>query len=573
MSLHFRRARLVASLSLCVAAGASAQESVEELLKKSANLGQRADYADAIATLKKARQLAPRNYQVNLLLGVDLLRSGRAKDAVEPLRLAAEINSQDGAPAAYLGEAFAVMGDFFLAVGAFQNAIFRSPKSEEVWTKWADFDLERFRVLKLQLQTSQRGMATVLRVDAEGLGSGTQEREDLLRRSALADPEQSGIWGEAGREQLQAGLREEAAASLKMARDRQPQQLWTLRLEARMAAAQGDWQEAERILLEVGSHSPAVLRKELRSWPRALVPGDNVRGEIWSCIRQGSTDCLARVALSDDSVLKGEEQLFAEERWERLSAMPPPPLHDEHAWFRRGAAQAELNDCTGAILALERGLDSAAERAAFWLELCYASEAERAVSQLVALGRQVIVHRLRGDMLVRIKGDAKSATDEYIKAIRLEPDGPGLTERLAQAYMSAGDMQKARLTAQKALVLDPNRPQALRLLAVLAMNERDYSGALIFLNKMLAINPQDAWTRVHAGIAYGQTGRPERAIRYLQPALAGGYPDERGALHAALSGILHKLGREQEAQGAAQKAQRLADDFQRGIKKSFDDHY
>lgn len=573
MPLHFRRARLVASLFLCVAAGAAAQESVEELLKESASLGQRADYAEAIATLKKARQLAPRNYRVNLLLGVDLLRSGRAKDAVEPLRLAAEINSRDGAPAAYLGEAFAVMRDFSSAAEAFQNAIFRSPKSEEVWTKWADFDLERFRILKLQLQTTQRGVATVLRVDAEGLGSGTQEREDLLRRSALADPEQSGIWGEAGGEQLQAGLREEAAASLKTARDRQPQGLWTLRLEARMAAAQGDWQEAERSLLEVGSHSPAVLRKELRSWPRALVPGDNVRGEIWSCIRQGSTDCLARIAFSDDSVLNSDEQLFAQERWERLSAMPPPPLHDEPAWFRRGAAQAELNDCTRAIIALERGLDSAAERAAFWLELCYASEAERAVSQLAALGRQVTVHRLRGDMLVRIKGDAKSATDEYIKAIRLEPDGPGLTERLAQAYMSAGDMQKARLTAQKALMLDPNRPQALRLLAVLAMNERDYSGALIFLNKMLAANPQDAWTQVQAGIAYGQTGRPERAIRYLQPALAGGYPDERGALHATLSGILHKLGREQEAQRAAQKAERLADDFQRGIKKSFDDHY
>src|SRR5712692_1800034 len=240
MSLHFRSVCIVASLSCSLVAGGAAQKSFEELLKEGAALSQRADYAGAIVTLKEARQVVPRNYAVNLLLGVDLLRNGRPKDAVEPLRLAAEINPRDGAPAAYLGETFAALDDFALAAEAFQDAIFRSPKSEGFWTKWADFDLERFRILGLQLQTTQRGMATVLRVQAEGLESGTQDREDLLQRSALADPEQSGIWGELGAEQLQRGLQEQFAASLKMARDHQPQELWTLRLEARMAAAQGD---------------------------------------------------------------------------------------------------------------------------------------------------------------------------------------------------------------------------------------------------------------------------------------------------------------------------------------------
>jgi tetratricopeptide (TPR) repeat protein len=572
MSWHFRSVCRVVSLSLCLVAGGTAQESFEELLKVGVTLSHRADYADAIAALKKAKQLVPRSYAVNLLLGVDLLRSGGPKDAVGPLRLAAEINSKDGAPAAYLGEALAAIGDFHLAAEAFQDAIFRSPQSEEFWRKWADFDLERFRILGLQLRTTQQGMAAVLRVQAEGLGGGARDRADLLQRSALADPEQSGIWGELGAEQLRRGLLEQVAASLKMALDRQPGELWTFRLEAEMAAAQGDWRQAERHLLAVGSRSPAVLRKELELWPRNLVPGDDVRGEIWNCLRQGSMECLTRIAFPDHSALSADK-LFAEQRWERLAAIPAPPLEDAPGWFRRGVAQAELADCPRAIPSLERGLDSGAEAAAFWLELCYASEAERTIDHLTVLGHQVTVHRLRGDILVRVRGDPKPATDEYLKAIRLEPRDPGLLERLAQAYMSYGDMQQARLAARRALVLDPNRALTLQLLASLAMNERDYSGALVFLNKMLATNPNNAWARVSTGIAYAQTGRPEEAIRFLQPALAAGYPDERGALHAALAGVLRKLAREQEAQRAVEEAKRLADRFQGGVRNSFDDNH
>lgn len=565
MSLHLQRVCLVASLSFGPAAGGAAQESFETLLKQGAALGQRADFTGAIATLEKARRLAPENYTVNLLLGVDLLRSGRPKDAAEALRLATEINPHDGAAAGYLGEAFAALGAFPLAAVAFQDAISRSPNSEESWVKWADFAVERFRILGLQLQTTQQGMAAVLRVQAERLANGTEDRKDLLQRSALADPEQSGIWGELGAEQLQLGLKKQASDSRKVAQARQPQELWTLRLEARMAAAQGAWQEAERCLLDVGSRSPAVLRKELQSMPRGLVPGSDVPGEIWNCLRQGSTDCLTRVTFHDDDAINSDGRLYADQRWERLAALPPPPLEDAPAWFRRGVAQAELGDCARAIPALERGLGSGAERAAFWLELCYASEAEKAADRLLALGDRATVHRLRGDMLVRFSSDARSATGEYMEAIQLRPGDPSLLERLAQAYMSFGDLEQARLAAQKALSLDPSRPLTLRLLASLAMNERDYPGALVFLNKMLLLDPTDAWTQVQAGIAYAQTGRPQQALRYLQPVLAQGYPDERGALHGTLARVLHTLGREQEAQRAAEEAERLANLFQGGV--------
>jgi len=257
-----------------------------------------------------------------------------------------------------------------------------------------------------------------------------------------------------------------------------------------------------------------------------------------------------------------EEQLFAEERWEQLAALPEPPAEVSAAWFRRGVALAELHDCARAIPALERGIEPGAETAAYWLELCYASETERAIARLGALPNQAVFHRVRGDFLVRVKGDMQAATEEYAKARRLQPRDPLLAERAAQAYMSIGDMAHAKQAAGEALALQRLRPVSLRLLASIAMNERDYPSAISKLNDLLEMNQNDPWARAQMGIAYAQAGRPAEALQYLQPALAAGYPDERGALHATLARVLRKLGREQEARTAAAESSRLSNLFQ-----------
>ena len=88
------------------------------------------------------------------------------------------------------------------------------------------------------------------------------------------------------------------------------------------------------------------------------------------------------------------------------------------------------------------------------------------------------------------------------------------------------------------------------------MNERDYPTALSLLDRLAALEPDDAWTRVQLGTAYAQTGHPEEAVQHLKPALDAGYPDEKGALHAVLAGQLHKLGRDQDANSAADEATR-----------------
>ena len=68
--------------------------------------------------------------------------------------------------------------------------------------------------------------------------------------------------------------------------------------------------------------------------------------------------------------------------------------------------------------------------------------------------------------------------------------------------------------------------------------------------------------RVELAKALAQTGADKEAADLLGPALAAGYPDEKGALHALLARALRKLGREAEAAKAEAEARRLSDAFQ-----------
>jgi Flp pilus assembly protein TadD len=171
-------------------------------------------------------------------------------------------------------------------------------------------------------------------------------------------------------------------------------------------------------------------------------------------------------------------------------------------------------------------------------------------------------HRLRGDVLLRLQGNAAAARVQYEEALKLRPDDPSLSERLAEACMRLGDTEHARSAAQKALAIDPRRIEPLRTLASLAMSDRDYDQALRWLRQLVTETPADGAARVQLGSSLAHSGHAAEALGYLAPALDAGYPDERGALHALEARVLRELGRDTEAEKAAAEAQRLSDAFQ-----------
>ena len=552
----------------CAAQPANPGE-LEDLLKKGEALNRQADYVQAIPLLRRATELAPQNPSANFLLGVALLESGHPADAVAPLRMAARANPPNEAAEGYLGDAEMERNEFALAAEAFQTAVARSPDSERALLWWTDYSLERFRALAFSLRGSPRGRAAALRVTAENGKTGARAKEAMLRQAAALDPQLNGIWGELGVSQAQLGMDADATASLKTAQQRQPEASSTLQLEAMLDAAGGNWSQAEKRLLELRERSPAAGQKFLAAWPQRLVPGQGVKGAVWQCIGQGATSCPSK---NVQGTTLPVDRLFHEGRWEQLAAMPAPAPDNAAEWFWRGVAFRELGDCSQAIPALERGLKAGSETAASWLTSCYELEAVQTADKLKAQGKEASVHQIRGDILLSIRLDASQAAAEYTDALRLEPHNPELLEKLAEAYFSLGDMDRARQNGQEALEQNPHRRQVLRLLIHVAMNQRDYPTALSLLARLAQLEPDDAWTRVEQGTAYAQTGRPDEAVQHLKPSLDAGYPDEKGALHAVLAGQLRKLGRDEEASRAADEATRLADSFQQHTQSKPDDH-
>jgi tetratricopeptide (TPR) repeat protein len=537
-------------------------EALEGLVKNGIALSQQGDYQHAIPLLKRAISLAPQDATANFQLGVAQLQSGHPSEAVTPLQIAARENPNNEAAEGYLGDAEMQLSNFALAAKAFRAAVVHSPDSEQALMWWTSFALERYRALSFALRNSARGRAVLLQLAAEDSKIDATAREGFLKQAAALDPELNGVWGELGVAQARLGLEPSAEANLEAARQKEPNALSTLELETMVDAGQGKWDRAESIFLEIGSRSPSEFMQFRAAWPRMLVPGSDVKGPAWQCMRSDAADCASVLSQLDPQSTLPAERAFKEGRWELLTRMPAPAPDNSTEWFWRGFAYGKLGNCAQAIQALELGLKAGAENAAGRLMTCYESEAVHTADHLKSLGKESAVHQIRGDILLSIRLDAKQAAAEYMAALQLKPKDPQLLEKLAEAYFSLGEMSQARENAQEALAENPHREQLLRLLIRIAVSERDYASALTLSTHLAEMEPEDAWTRVQQATAYAQTGRTEEAVQQLTSALNAGYPDEKGALHALLAGQLRKLGRDEDARRASSEAIRLADSFQ-----------
>jgi predicted Zn-dependent protease len=163
---------------------ASPGGSVDDLLHRGYDLHQQARFAEAIPILEQAHKLAPQDYFANLLLGIDLLRVGRAREAIAPLKMAAQIKNGEEFPEDYLGEAEATLEHPALAAEAYQKAMERGHGSETALDAWAGFCLERFRQIQEMLRSGPR--SDVAQKPAEtGAPQCTASIPNLERRLAL----------------------------------------------------------------------------------------------------------------------------------------------------------------------------------------------------------------------------------------------------------------------------------------------------------------------------------------------------------------------------------------------------
>ena len=386
----------------------------EALLQQGFQLHQQGRFAESIPILEQVRRSNPRDYFANLLLGIDLLRSGKAVEAIPRLKLASLVSPSEEFPEDYLAEAEASLGNNALAAESYRRALQRGHNSEQATEAWAGFALERFRQIGESLRESEQGLDAIRRIQA-----AAESKKDSRSNTQNCD------------------------TSIPIFERR----------------------------LELKPQKSAVQVTETR-YQLSL--------------------CYATVA--------GEAA-------ERLSS----------------GADGQVDD---------------------------------------KLEDKAAAFRLRGDVLLRLKGDGAAAQAEYKKSVALEPKNPVLLERLAEAQLSTGDMDGARESAKAALALAPHQREALRTLVALAMNDHDYEQALPLLRQLSTEAPGDLSIAIELGRALAQTGQPDEALKWLGSALAAGYPDEKGSSHALLARLLRKLGREQEAVKAEAESRRLSDRYQ-----------
>jgi predicted Zn-dependent protease len=173
-----------------------------------------------------------------------------------------------------------------------------------------------------------------------------------------------------------------------------------------------------------------------------------------------------------------------------------------------------------------------------------------------------LVHMVRGDVLLRMQANSAGAVTEYNAALAAHPSDPEILERLAEAQYESGQLAEATANAGLSLSIDPYRFSAMETLARVAMEQRNYADAIPYLQKIVAHDPRDVSAQVELGTTLAQSGKPADAVEHLLPALAGGYPDEKGSLHATLGAALRKIGRNAEATQAFAQARALSQAYQ-----------
>jgi tetratricopeptide (TPR) repeat protein len=566
MGRRFRILAFIAVLGSC--SSAALAQDLQSLVQRAFELHQKGKFPEALPLLRRAYALEPDDYFVNLLLGIDSLRTGQPKTAVLFLKKASRLRPKEEFPLDYLGEAYARQDIYGEAAEAYIKAVRVAPESAESSVAFVDFSLTRFDSMSELMRSSRKGLAAEYRLRALALGKNEASRVSLLQRAADLDSSAPGLWSDLALAALAEGdlKRAEGYCHKALGADPNDQAAWIA--DAELAAQKSDWERAIARINSIARRSPTLLSQSVGRWPAQLQPPSSAvvagaAAEFFSCVRNARNPCDLGTASKPSSSVS--PVLYREQRWEQLTKLPSPQVGQIQFWFQRGVAFARLGDCQQAIPSLERGLSKSSPDVygMFLLSWCYSREAGRTAEEVQQSGSdEAPVHIVRGDILLRLQAKAELAVSEYQLALARDPNDPAVLERLADAQFGAGKIEAARQNAQAALKIDPQRLPPKRMLAKIAMQERDYAKALPYLQELAARDPQDLTMRIELAKACAQTGASDEALQNLAPALANGYPDEKGSLHYLLGTVLKKMGRAAEADKAFATATQLSEAFQ-----------
>ncbi len=399
---------------------------------------------------REALKLDPSSAKLNYFLGLSLFSSKQPEAAIAPLQQSIQSGAKAMQPRILLATVFTVLG--------------RKDDAETQWKAALEIDPASTDALD--------GLATLLTdggnpMAAVALLKPAQRDEDLNIDLARA-------YG-------QAGMLDEAAATVKDALATSPSSLRLTNALATVYVNQHRYQDAAKVLHDFVLQHPDNLDAQV-FYLKALVLNSN-RDEA----RPLAKKLLAAMpqnfdVLLQNGMLEREVGDYASARDHLREAVAQQPQSYD-CRYNLGASLAHLNDAAGAKEQLEKAiaLDPSQAEAHFQLAsvLRTLGDTQGAQEQLKVYQQLTRAREARSEAATKSElaaqklaaGDAQQAISLYREAVAATPDNALLNYQLAMALDKAGDLAGERGALEQAVKIDPGFAVAQNQLGYLLSRE------------------------------------------------------------------------------------------------------
>ncbi|WP_263355196.1 tetratricopeptide repeat protein [Acidicapsa acidisoli] len=561
------------------------------------------DYPAAISSLQQANRLNPALYVPNLFLGIDYVRTGKAREAIPFLIKAEKINGADPQAPLALGRAYFAVRRFSSAAKEFERATALDPKLGQAWFSLGIDRLNQVEADALKMSTVAKDSPYSGALYAESLEKQARfgEAASLYRSLFTSQPQPPCIHSELGFALLRHHDATEAATEFADERAAHPECGQALLGEARLAIENDGNEQAVKLLQELWERDHGfvisnehILMEDLPtdaathfagyiSQPGTAVPSD-LQSALLAAMNgdgQPSNEILgdrqSSAPVKAEPVSTGSrtaEAYYAAGKFELCAKVLSPalattPAHGRVDELRLLAAcsyfAGDNERAVRAAAALEALLPQSPE-ALYWSIRAN----ERLALQSLARFQQLESDSARSHILLGDIYDQLERFDdaqvEYSKALDITPGDPAALLGLASAYLSNNNLDKAMETARTALQHIPEDPELNLLMAETLVGKYQFAEAEPFLRKSLNAKPQ-MLSHVHAliGKVYAETGRTQDAIDQLKMGVTS---DENGSVHYLLAQLYCQIGDAKDAAIALDEMKTIKQQRRdRGVKK------
>jgi len=407
-------------------------------------------------TIRSGLKIAPGSARLNYLLGLGLYSTGKAREAITPLRRAVGIDPDVLQPHLLLGAALAGLGENREAAGEWQAALKIDPSSKEALD----------------------GLARSL-IAAGDPGTAIQ-----ALRSAQLDEK---LTFDLATAYKQAGMYDEAAQALNHGLESFPDSDALTRALVTLNVEESHFEAATLLAEKIARTKPDDLEAQ-RIYLRTLVITGNddaaaPLGRKLLALAPHDADLLNLNGLLEQ---KAGDFAPARQHLEEAVALNP---NDYNPRVNLGVVLAELKDAAGARQQFEKAIELGTDEPQVHFEL---AKVLRTLGDMQAAQQQLALYQQKlkekSDLAVAVSkateaadaiksGDNSKAADLYRQACAAQPQNAGLAFRLAMALNSLGDLNGERAALEQAVKADPHFVLAQYQLGYMDFQAGEYAAA------------------------------------------------------------------------------------------------